>query len=58
MIGCPKDGASDRRTVRGMIVRHTVVAEVLTDLGHHLVGQLGPGVVHHEHDGADLQRAD
>ena len=33
-----------------------LVAEVLAHLGDDLVGQLGPGVVHHQDDRADLER--
>ena len=56
MIGCPKDGASESRTVRGIDLRHTLLAEVLANLLRHLLGQLGPGVVHDQHDRAHLQR--
>ncbi len=56
MIGCPNDGASESRTVRGTTVRVDLLAEVRPDLLHDLVAQLGPGVVHHEHDGAQLER--
>src|SRR5690348_7759018 len=31
------------------------VTEVLANLSHDLVGQLGPGVVHDEHDGGHLE---
>ena len=50
MIGCPNDGASERRTVRGTTVRYTFGAEVLADLLLDLLGELGPGVVHREDD--------
>ena len=56
MIGWPNDGASESRTVRGTMLRQTLVAEVAPDLLGHLVGQLGPGVVHDQDDGADIQR--
>ena len=56
MIGCPNDGASDSRTVRGTTLRQTMSPKWSRTSAADLVGQLGPGVVHDEHDGADLQR--
>ena len=57
MMGCPNDGASERRTVRGTTVLYTFVAEVLAHLGLDLLGEPGPGVVHREHDPAHVERS-
>ena len=56
MIGCPNDGASDSRTERGTIVRSTLSPKCSRTSLDDLIGELGPGVVHHAHDRADLQR--
>ena len=55
MIGLPNEGASDSRMLRGITLRHTVLAEVRANLRRHLLTQSGPCVVHHEHDRGDLQ---
>ena len=44
------------RTVRGTTVRYTFGTEVLADLALDLLGEPGPGVVHREHDAADVER--
>ena len=38
-----------------MTFRHTLVPKCSPDLVGHLVGQLGPGVVHGEDDGRDVE---
>ena len=56
MIGCPNDGASESRTVRGTTLRQTLSPKCSRTSLHDLVGQLRAGVVHHQDDGADLER--
>ncbi len=55
MMGCPNEGASESRTVRGTTVLHAV-AEVRPDFLHDLIGELGPGVVHDKDDRGHLER--
>ena len=56
MIGCPNDGASEMRTVRGTTVRYTFGPKCAPHLPLDLFGELGPGVVHREHDAAHVER--
>ena len=56
VMGCPNDGASEIRTVRGITILHTRAPKWASHLGRHLVCKLGPGVVHGQHDRRDFER--
>ena len=56
LMGCPYEGASDSRTVRGITVRQTLSPKWRSDLLHHLVGELRAGVVHDADDDRHLER--
>ena len=55
-MGCPKEGASDSRTLRGITTRQTRSEKCSRDLVGHVDREPGPGVVHGQHDGRDLER--
>ena len=49
-------GASDSRTFRGMTVSKTRVAEVASNLGGHVGGELRAPVEHGQHDALHHER--